>query len=80
VEVTVGVISKVVMIKKHLINIGPILSGYGVDVFEFLQTLSSEPCLQLIERHYTLHNLEQLVGDVNTFQAYPYTSTCAIHA
>jgi hypothetical protein len=69
------------MMKKLLINIGPFLSGhYGMDVLEFLQTLSSEPCLQLIERQYTLHNLEQLTGDVNTFQAYLYTSTCAIHA
>jgi len=69
------------MIKKLLINIGLILSGYyGMDVFEFLQTPSSEPCLQLIERHYTLHNLEQLAGDVNTFKAYLCTSMCAIHA
>jgi hypothetical protein len=69
------------MVKKLLINIGPILSGYyGMDVFEFLQMPSSEPCLQLIERHCTLYNLEQLVGDVNTFQAYLYTSICAIHA
>jgi hypothetical protein len=69
------------MIKKLLINIGPILSGYyGMDVFEFLQTPSSEPRLKLIERHYTLHNLEELAGDVNTFQAYLYTSMCIIHA
>jgi len=51
-----------------------------MDVLEFLQMLSSEPCLQLMERLYTLHKLEQLAGDVNTFQAYLYTSTCAIHA
>lgn len=69
------------MIKKLLINIGHILSGYyGVDVFEFLQTLSSEPCLQLVERQYMPHKLEQLAGDVNTFQVYLYTSTCAVHA
>jgi len=58
------------VIKKLLINIGPILSGYyGMYVFEFLQMLSSEPCLRRIERQYILHNLEQLAGDVNTFQA-----------
>jgi hypothetical protein len=69
------------MIKKLLISIVPIISGYyGMDVFEFLQMPSSEPCLQLIERHYTLHNLEHLAGDVNTFQAYLYTSMCTIHA
>jgi hypothetical protein len=67
------------MIKKLLINIG--LSGYyGMDVFEFLQMLSSEPCLQRIERQYTLYNLEQLAGDVNNFQAYLYTSMCTICA
>jgi len=69
------------MIKKLLINIGPILSGYyGMDVFEFWQMLSSEPCLQLIERQYTLHNPEQLAGDANSFQAYLCTSMCAIYA
>jgi len=69
------------MIKKLLINVGPILSGYyGMDVFEFLQMPSSELCLQFIERQYTLHNLVQLAGDVNTFKAYLYTSMCAIHA